>query len=551
MVYLLLLILAAIPALQALFPAGYFEAHDSAFHIVRFIHFYQELSRGQFPVRFSQDMAFGFGYPVFNFFYPLINYLGSVIHVLGFDFGTSLKIVIGASTVVSVLGTYFWLTKHFTKLASFVGAFIFLYVPYRFSATYVGATFGIVLAWAFLPLILLSVNQLLLTKNKFALPSFSLFFGCMILSHNVSAMVLSPLIAIYAIYLLVHTKFKNFYQLLFGSILSLGLVSFFLLPLVRDINFVNLKTSITVNYQEMWPTISEVIYSPWGYGYSNKGPEDGMSFQLGFAQWFVFILSLTVFIIHIFRKTKLSKLDQLAAIFLAIFSFTLFLMFPISDFLWRLTPLLPKVQFPWKLLTIQIFLISFLGAWLINKFQKQKVYLLLLLVFIFLLTIINNRNYLRTFETLRYPDSHYTGDFVPFLTTSDLTWESLPIWVKLRPTQIPTSPIYSSGIATFVTNDKTPATKWDLTFNSDKSEIVVANVFYYPNWKLTINNQEVITSPDQTTGYLSFLIPAGMSRAVLTYQETIFQKISDYISLISFALWLIILFRSLFSFFRK
>ncbi len=212
--------------------------------------------------------------------------------------------------------------------------------------------------------------------------------------------------------------------------------------------------------------------------------------------------------------------------------------------------MLPKVQFPWKLLTIQIFLISFLGAWLINKFQNHKTYSALIVVLIFFLTIFNNRNYLRTFETLRYSDSHYIQNFEPFLTTSDLTWECLPKWVKLRPYKIPDSPIYRSGEATFVINQDNRG-KFNLTFQSDKPESVVANVFYYPNWKLTINNQEVITSPDQTTGYLSFLIPAGISRAVLTYQETIFQKISDYISLISFALWLIILFRSLFSFFRK
>ena len=164
---IVLLLLLSIPAISALLPPGYFYTHDGAFHLVRLSHFYNEIARGQFPVRVGTEMAFGYGYPIFNYFYPLLYYLGSFFHFLGLSLGESLKIIIALATLGSVLAFYKWLRCHFDKWPSFLGALFYLYTPYRFVATYVSGNFGTVLDFLFLPLVLLSVFGMVIKKKNF------------------------------------------------------------------------------------------------------------------------------------------------------------------------------------------------------------------------------------------------------------------------------------------------------------------------------------------------------------------------------------------------
>ena len=540
MFYLLLLLLATIPALKTLIATGFFASHDSEYHLVRLIHFFTEITKGQFPVRLSSELAHGYGYPVFNFFYPLIYYLSSLIHLIGFSFGNSLKIIVFLSLVLSVLFCYLWLRQHFSKPASFVGAFLYLYVPYRFSATYVSGAFGIVLAFVFAPLIFYSLHGLIEKNSNRYFLILSLSLALLLISHNVSAMIFITLAFCYGLFLFFQKKGNNsLKKIILALLLAFGLSSFFLIPMVSDLNYVNLGKNIAVNYNDHWPSLRQLIYSPWGYGYSNTGYEhDGMSFQLGIAQWLILFFSLIIVLYKIISKSKFNPKDKLALLFLFLFFIVLFFTLKSSSFFWENLPLIRQIQFPWRLLMAQMIITSFLASWLISYFSSKKIIQKLLIISLIFIAFWGNRNHLRTFSSARFSDSHYinNNDYL-FYGSTDIAWESLPKWATFSPQYRPRTLIFNPGDTKYLEEKPNQKEKFRISFDSQKSTDIIANVFYYPNWNLRLfQNDNLIASSlnyDQDTGLIKFTIPSGKTTAVLTYKQTTIQTIANTITIIS------------------
>src|SRR3989339_1257682 len=107
---LLILFFSILVSLPLLKP-GLFIIHDDQ-QIARLLLFDQALKAGQFPVRWVDGLGFGFGYPLFVFYPPLVYILGEIFHTAGFGFIDSVKIVFGASILLSGIAMYV-LTREF------------------------------------------------------------------------------------------------------------------------------------------------------------------------------------------------------------------------------------------------------------------------------------------------------------------------------------------------------------------------------------------------------------------------------------------------------
>ncbi|MBI4067753.1 hypothetical protein HY407_05200, partial [Candidatus Gottesmanbacteria bacterium] len=323
---IILLLVATFPAIQSLLPPGFFNTHDGPFHLIRLFHFYNELISGQFPVRWAQDMAFWYGYPVFNYYYPLPYYIGSLFYFVGFSLGESIKSTITVSLIGSVIFFYIFLRNFFQPFPSAIGALFYLYTPYRFLATYVNGTLGVIISFLWLPLILLFLTKLMRTKKIIYLPLLSLALFSLITSHNSSTVMFLPIILGYFLVLLYQSssKFKDLKRFSLALLLSLGLSSFFILPALTEISYVKLGHIEVHNSSEHFPTIRQLIYSPWGYGFSDSGINDQLSFQVGIAQWIVVVFSILI----LFKKILINKIYNQKFLFplfwLAVFILNLF-----------------------------------------------------------------------------------------------------------------------------------------------------------------------------------------------------------------------------------
>lgn len=510
----LVLTFACLPVVWALFKPGFFITHDGEFNLVRLMHFYDDLQDGQFPVRWISDLNYGFGSPIPSFFYPLMYYLGSLIHTFGFDFGTSLKILIGLSTVGSVLVMYIWLSGRFSMTASLVGSLLYLFVPYRLLTMYVTGSFGVLLSFFFAPLAFMAID-----RQFFPILSLAVFG--LLTSHNVTAMLLLPLILIYV---LIAGKDKRLLAAFVS--LGLGLAAFFLLPAVLETKYVFLSHGVVVNYLDHFPSLRQLIYSPWGYFYSVAGEiGDGMSFQIGAAQLMTAFLAVVILI----SRRKITEKTKIVWVFLLVFITSMIMMLSMSIPIWEVVPILAQVQFPWRVLVVAVVTTPFLAAFVVDsRFGR------ILAVFLLSLSLWNNRNYLRTWEAIRYDDANYRSRQALFYGSTDIAWETRPVWVEEKPAWL---------------NTKLETNSRNMTMEvlATESGEFTLDRFYYPIWRVKLDNVEVDTYPTKKAGLLAIEIPiSGKHEIVIEQKRTSVQSAADAITLISFFLFIISIFDFLF-----
>src|SRR3990172_12552232 len=79
---------------------GFFPIHDDT-QVARVYEMTQSLKDGMFPVRWVEDLGYGYGYPIFNFYDPLPYYLGAGFMFLGFDALVATKLVMTLGMILS------------------------------------------------------------------------------------------------------------------------------------------------------------------------------------------------------------------------------------------------------------------------------------------------------------------------------------------------------------------------------------------------------------------------------------------------------------------
>ena len=90
----------SIPVILPYFQAGYFPTHDGEWAVVRLADMFRTIRDLQIPARYSGELNFGYGYPLFNFAYPMPYYLGILMYMLGAGFVDTIKILFVVQTGV-------------------------------------------------------------------------------------------------------------------------------------------------------------------------------------------------------------------------------------------------------------------------------------------------------------------------------------------------------------------------------------------------------------------------------------------------------------------
>lgn len=529
-----LLFLVCLPLITAFFKPGYFTTHDSDYHLVRLAHFAREVENGHFPVRIVPQLAEGYGYATFNYFYPLPYLLALIPHYLGASLGESLKLIMVLSTVLFGAGMYVWLRDELSIKASWLGTFISLWVPYRLVTQYVTGQLGGAVALAFVPWLIWVVGRWFKQPNAWHLPLISLLVGGLITAHLLTLFAFVPLFVCLGLgwWWQYRPSRQNWFYLALAGLGGVGLASFYLLPAFLERSYVKMGQEVLVKFEDHWPTLKQLIYSPWGYGYSMTGAGDGMSFQLGLAQLWIGVAVLAWLVIGAGLKSKDAAIlfvkSHSVAVAVGVGTLiSILLMLPAAEPLWRVLFFLPYLQYPWRLLAVPMVGVGFLAAWLA---QRSKLGLAAVVLAI-ILAVFGNRNYLRTWELTRYPDEHYLSNSTVFNGSTDISWEALPI----QTTTHPVGPATSLVVSPLATVSAKPAHHHSFTLELDKEQPVVLALLYYPQWHVTLNGQKRETSAGPN-GLLSFIGPAGKHQVDVRLVSTPIEQVANWTTVVSLAI---------------
>ena len=539
---IVLLILSVIPVLYLFLP-GLPVTHDGQDHVARIANFYQSLTEGNLIPRWAENLNWGYGHPILEFLYPLPSYIASFFHFIGFSLVDSTKIVFILGMFLSVPFMYLWLSQFSSRYAALFGAVLYTYAPYRFVETYVRGDIGENLAFAFVPLVLYFMHKLY--KN----PSYTFVFlgsislAFLIVSHNAVSLMVSPFIFLYGLILIYISKKKRELVIKLGLQILLGftLSMFFWLPALLEGKY-TLRNIVTKGgYVGRFVDLKSILYGPWSYGITGQ-----FTVKFGPFQWLAILLSpLAIF------SLKKNKEKYLLSILLLVYTLvSVFLMFPISDFIWSRLILLQNFQFPWRFLALIVFTSSVFAPLFLDAFSKKINVKLAVLVSILIVVLISSF-YWKPKAYQQKPETFYTGIYE---STTD-TGESAPIWsVRFMEKRPKAHMEVVDGKATIKEIErKSNYHKYEV--NVLQKTLFKENTLYFPGWQVKANGvvQNIEFQNMTYRGVMLFNLPKGNYVVEVKYSETKLRLISDLISVFSLLLLiaLVVYRQTMLSFFPK
>nr|MBI5455866.1 glycosyltransferase family 39 protein [Candidatus Levybacteria bacterium] len=426
-------------AFKPVLNSGFFLIHDDT-QVARVYEMTKSLKVGMFPVRWVFDLGYGFGYPIFNFYAPLSYYYGSIFNILGFDALSATKIMMVTGIIMAGIFMYLFVKELFGKIAGIVASLFYVYAPYHALDIYVRGDVSEFWAYAFIPLVFYGLWKIYKKKSWLFVIISSLGYAGIITSHNLTAMMITPFLLLYILFLslaLYKKKQKSsITYLLCGVFLGVIVSCFYWFPALSEMKYTNVLSQIGggSNFSDHFVCVSQLWTSQWAYGGSTLGCVDGLSFMIGKLHILISIFSAVgVSLLFFSKKQNLNKEKILITVvsFMA-FIFSVFLTLENSKFIWQAVPLMAFFQFPWRFLLVITFFSSVLTGsfiWLISFLPIKRFFphfVLEVSVLLILLLLFLNIKFFVPQKFLNVNSSYYTSEYSLKWTTSKISDEYLP-----------------------------------------------------------------------------------------------------------------------------
>lgn len=557
LVLLLLCGVAIAPLLRDDIPC----THDGGLHYYRVVAMRQALRHGILYTRYLPDLAFGYGFPFFNYRAPVSYYLTLAFFLVGLSLPTAMKLVYVVSIAGSALTAYLLARDLFGPRAGLISAIAYAYAPYQFLNALTRGNAPESLALPLLPLILWAFRRLALTGDRrwFLVSIGSL--ATLYLTHNISSLLFTPLLVAYLCALWWVYRQKGYWILTAAALgLALGLAAFFLAPALLEKGYVHLDASRgnrNNDFHYNFVGLAEILAPPKPVDTALINPP--ILIHLGLAP---VILAAIALIVGLLRQR-----DPERRVMLSVLALAAIVMVGMSTaasvWIWETLPLISFVQFPWRFIGRAALPVALLAgaAFASQPTQNQErptrrrmhtTGLLLLASCVLILAAFPATYPVRGF-CQGDPDHPTIYDLFAYehrpggLVGADPTGSYFPSWVKQKPKGSPLEEQYSTG---------EPVARFDATTLPQGAKIVEAGygpnrahvtidtparfrarylAFYFPGWRVSIDDRPVEIIPTDPEGLTSFDVPAGQHTIDVRFGETPLRLAFDIISLLSLA----------------
>lgn len=541
----------------ALFNGSFYRIHDFT-HAGRFTEMANALKDGHFPVTWSENFGFGYGMPLFLFYAPLPYYIGGILVLLGFNVVFVIKFLYFFINYFSTLGAFLLGKKLFkNNQAAILSAVSFTFFSYRALNLFVRGAMSEVMALMFLPWILY-FSLKIIEKNKlsFDFLNLSLVWFGLFLSHNLTTMMFTPFYWVFIFfYLLILFLTKQmelkvlktiFIRLALTFLLAIGLASFYLIPsfVEKDSTYLNEMTlGGYFDFHQHFLFIRQFFQNNWGYGGSEPGPNDGMSFYLGTGQliglFFAFILFLKL--AFQFLKEKSQKIETnffMLLLLSVLLGLSLLMTLGKTKIIWESFHLLSYIQFPWRYLSLSALFLSLVVAnsvFLFNKSFFRKTYALV----IFCLIVFTSINYfvgeelLDDSEVFYYNDDSRIRNELSFILM-DYFPKNENIEVDLEKIQPINNLILNSDASKEAEIIVNRVHEKLIKTNFQNKKVLDLGIAYYDGWRVEIDGKKANFDIGQDVGNIQIEIPPGEHLVGVYFTNNLIRNIAIILSLLSF-----------------
>jgi len=524
-----------------LLKASVTTGHDVIFHMFRQESTYHAILDGQIVPQVDLEALGGYG-QAWNIFYgPLSTYIITFLRIISINWSMAINLFVLLVIIFSGIFMYQFVRKiSNNETAGLLSSLAYISAPYFLLDIYIRQSQGEIVAFVFLPLLMLGLHELIKTKEyKKAVFKIVTSAVGLILSHTLSVLI----VALFSLlYLILNYKDinKTVIKKIVQCILFICLLSaFFILPLLeaKSIGIYNIfDTDYQIHHMAMNNDyVDSVAISPerfftdsWKFESAMGTPED-MNMNLGILNIIGLILTVVFFI-----KSKEDKKYKIIGIVFLVMSLIL-----ASNLIpWNLVPQsLLLIQFPYRFMIIAVFASSLLLGLSLKYFitNRNKLLFIIVTIGIIILSNIQFLNFVgnkKVFNQNDYSlDAEYylngigTGEYLPKQITpidvNSIGWSALARNSAIQfLRERGNDPIILSGSIEFENYIK-ELSHMEMYIMSYGDSVLELPVIYYPGYKaiLIADNGEKITlnTTYSENGLLKIDIPETKGKLKVWY----------------------------------
>lgn len=574
---------------------------DSPFLLQRLHQLTAALLDGHWPVRWMPDANYGYGYPFYNFYAPLSIYIAAVFRLIGFTYTGAIQLAQLAAFFTAGWAMYQlgqrWLGSAWAGL---LASAAYTLAPFHLVNVYVrGDSLAEFWAMAFYPLLFWAVDSVVGGARAWenrgagkkessrrppagaeerqtpfhtahargggrrsAIAWLGLAFAALVLSHNISALILTPFLLAYVAlvsgpalaargrpYLAAH-RFRLPAALLLSLLFGLALSAWFWLPALAEQRLVQLApvTAGYFHYSNHFRTW-DLVQSSFLFDYEVAG---GSAFRMGLLQAGAAVLGFVLLLLYPKSSTH-SRTSALANTSLRFFIasgllISTLMITPLSRPLWDELPLLPFTQFPWRFLSVQAFFAALaIGALAWLRWQRFLVPVLLALLLLTSLAGLQT-DYLILSDADVTAEKLAQYEWFSGNIGSTVSAEYLPHTVQPRPyssswlSQGERNHVQVTDGRAQVSLQRRTATRqeWQIEAGVDGATLVLPTL-YFAGWRATLDGEALPLQPAPGAGLIMADVPPGRHLLALHFGRTPVRRWGELLSLVALggAIWLL------------
>jgi len=534
-VLFLALIISSLP----FFIVGFPDGHDAIFELVRVAEFRSSLVNGQFPPYWGANLYGGHGSPIFLFHPPLYLLVSVLFSVVTGSIASGIIVAMIAFTLVGIFGIKLVLQEALGRqrleceAASRIAAYFLILNPYLLGDKFLRNANSEYAALCISPL---AIYGLLILGRKRLVGGLILAAGLAltIMAHNITALVVTALISMAALFLYFPVKNISPWMVVIGGIaLGLALAAFYWVPALYYLSMIRGDQMTTGRFD------FRSQFQPLGYlfGYSKF-------FSTGLLVPYVILKSLRI----VFDRDRKEFVNTR----LLYFAFGCSLLFVFlqtraSMPIWETVPYMPFFEFPWRMMgplaVVTSIVAGFTFAILWTGESRKSIIIREFLTL--LLCTINAVPHLSATralpnqipaqlaiilkpETIRDAGLSATvsDEYLPrFADPSD--W-----WSK----RFKVGPVVRTLPEIEVKVLKDTGTKIILETNSPRPARLELKRWFFPGWRCTVNGKPHGLESN-AMGSIDVLVPAGVSQIALELHPPLLRQVTLGLSLTSLLVW--------------
>jgi len=555
---LLLLAFAVSPLLRSGLPS----MADVPIHLFRTMEMVRCWQDGVYYPRWAPNLAFGYGYPLFDFAPPLPYFMAGLFHVLGADLETAIKLLAVLCFLLYGLGMYLFAREVLGAKPALLAAAAYVYTPFRFrEALIYGGNYPQILAIALYPWILWAFYKIIAQNKPRYIVAGAFSYAGLMLSHNFHALIFTPLLLAYALYLMwITNHWGRAKEAGLALALGLALSAFFWVPALYDMRWATVQEEYYLtrsDFHQRFLSLRNLVAWPMPLDASADNPY--LAFSLGPAIVILAAISLAALAVdagyqlwrrlippsHPTAQPPNHPIIQVGAsvkwhllFFAFVLVVTVLMMLPVSEPLWENAPFLPIAEFPWRMMGTANLSLAFLAGASLCPWSDRGIVskALLALTISLLIVVLSAAVYLYPPKPFVEYDNPSLQDYFRYeLSTqtvgTTVLGEYMPVWAKEIPTTSPLMPAYLAGQPAEKLNREAltgsvQAQLLEHTVVSDRYRFTATEpftaqfyTFYYPGWRAYLDGQPTEIQITDPFGLMAVPVPAGEHELLLRFEN--------------------------------